>query len=470
MTLAKAAAVLPRPYFPITVGPMLTIPADAPGDLRLALCRPFVLPNPKYLEALEHERSTRHLAQNLSYLEENPDGTVSLPRGARPTVERICREHGHHPRWVDRTHLAPPVTFPELVTLSAAQERAVGHLLGAEVGVLEAPAGAGKTVMGLVAIARRQQPALWIVHTKELAHQAIARAGMVLGLTPAEIGFIGGGRCTIGERLTVAIVQSLSRSIPADLLGVGHVVVDECHHAPAETVASIVRQFPARYLTGLTATAFRRDGLDAVIHFYLGPTAARITSDELAERLITPRYWRRDTGIKLWGDSFTRLVSSLVTRDDRNAMICRDVLAEVQRGRRCLVLTDRTAHTDVLADSLNALGVSTAPLHGQKSKRNRASIVAALGAGELSCVVATGSLVGEGFDYPPFSALFLTTPASYAGRIIQYVGRVKRTAPGKVDAIVYDYCDDHPMLWAGWRKRKAVYVKEGMQWGRPQAA
>jgi superfamily II DNA or RNA helicase len=73
----------------------------------------------------------------------------------------------------------------------------------------------------------------------------------------------------------------------------------------------------------------------------------------------------------------------------------------------------------MLAARLNALGVPTAALHGQKGERNRASVVKSLEAGELSCVVATASLAGEGFDYPPFSALFLTTPASSAGRIIQ---------------------------------------------------
>ena len=110
MTLIQPAPVLPRHDLTISVGAMLTIPADTPDDLRTALCRPFVLPNPKYLDALEHDRSTRFLDPHLSYLEENQDGSVSLPRGARRTVERICWEHGYHPRWEDRTHLAQPVS------------------------------------------------------------------------------------------------------------------------------------------------------------------------------------------------------------------------------------------------------------------------------------------------------------------------------------------------------------------------
>ena len=81
----------------------------------------------------------------------------------------------------------------------------------------------------------------------------------------------------------------------------------------------------------------------------------------------------------------------------------------------------------------------------------------AAGQGELDVVVATCSLIGEGFDWPEAAALFLATPVSYEGRIVQYIGRVSRTAPGKTDAVVYDYCDDHRMLWASWRKRAQVY-------------
>jgi hypothetical protein len=194
MTRAQAAAILPSHTIAIEVGAMLTVPAQTPVDLRVALCKPFVIANPKYREAKEHERSTRGLATHLQYYDKDNDGSVTLPRGARALVGRICRAHGYVPEGVDRTHLAPAVAFAERITLSAAQERAVGDLLAVREGVLEAPAGAGKTVMGMVAIARRAQPALWIVHTKELANQAIGSAGKVLGLSPDEIGFIGEGR------------------------------------------------------------------------------------------------------------------------------------------------------------------------------------------------------------------------------------------------------------------------------------
>jgi len=350
------------------------------------------------------------------------------------------------------------VDFTEYLPLSAAQEQAVAAVLRRRMGLLVAPAGAGKTVLSMAIIARRAQPALFLVHTSELAQQALRTAGQVLGLDPGEVGMIGGGAWSIGARLTIALVQSLQGEIPAELAGhVGHVVVDECHHAPADTFSRVVGQLPARYLLGLSATPYRRDGLDQVISYFLGPVVATMDERALADRLIKPHIIKRETGISVSGDGFTELVSQLTSDRGRNALIVHDVASAVAEGRRCLVLSDRVGHVEELAILLQAEGLDAAALHGQQGKRQRGQVVAAAGQGELDVVVATCSLVGEGFDCPALDALFLATPVSYAGRIIQYLGRVSRTAPGKKDALVYDYTDGHPMLWASWRKRSEVY-------------
>jgi len=441
----------------LTLGAAITIDADAPHGLRRAVAEALTLPNPAYRAAEENGRSTRDLAAWLRYFETDHDGAITVPRGAAELVHRTCLAHDLTPSWSDETHLAASVSFDERVTLSPVQQRAVGETLRRRVGVLEAPAGSGKTIMAMALIARRQQPTLIIVHTRELAAQAAQRAVAVLGLDPAEIGFVGDGQCRVGERLTVALVQTLARGIPPALLDVGHVVVDECHHAPAEQMATVVGQFRARYLLGLTATPYRRDGLDAVIGYHLGPTVARIAAADLADRLILPRIVKRDTGMRPRGDSFTEIVSELVADPERNALIVRDVVEAVGHGRRCLVLSDRVDHVEALTALLQAEGVRAAALHGRLGKRTRGQVVEDLAAGALDVAVATGSLVGEGFDCPRLDALFLTTPVSYGGRVVQYLGRVSRTAPGKRDALVYDYCDDNRMLWSTYRNRTAVY-------------
>jgi len=444
-----------------SIGSRLVIEPGYPEELRAAVRRRFMIPNPAYADAVRFDRDTRDLPEYLLYDDVRPDGALIVPRGALELVYRDCLALGLEPRWTDGTHMVAPVAFEERITLSDAQERAVGEVLRRRMGLLEAPAGSGKTCMGLVAVARRQQPALWLTHTKELARQAVERAGMVLGLAPDEVGFIGDGECRVGQRLTVALVQSLARGIPPALLNVAHVVLDEAHHAPAEQVAAVIAQFPARYLLGLSATPYRRDGLDAVIGFHIGPVVARIDAADLADRLIQPKIVKRDTGLRPIGDSFTEIVSDLVAMPERNALIVADVAEAVACGRRCLILSERVGHVQELTRLLQERGIAAAALYGSLGKKVRGQVVADLGTGALDVAVATCSLVGEGLDAPFLSALFLATPVSYHGRVVQYVGRVSRTAPGKRSAIVIDYCDDNLMLWATYRNRKGVYTGQG---------
>jgi len=444
----------------LTIGRALVVEAGYPLALHAALRDRLTLPNPAYIEAERHGRSIGDLPPSLRYYDVRSDGALVIPRGAAELVYRACLALNLAPAWCDETHVAAPVYFDERVTLSAVQERAVGETVRRRMGVLEAPAGSGKTIMAMALIARRRQPTLIIVHTRELATQAAQRAVTVLGLDPAEIGLVGDGQCRIGERLTIGLVQTLARGVPPELLEVAHVVIDEAHHCPAAQMAAVIGQFRARYVLGLTATPYRRDGLDAVINFHLGPIVARIAAADLADRLIRPRVIKRDTGLRPRGDSFGELVSELVADPERNALIVRDVVDAVGRGRRCLVLSDRVDHVETLTALLQAAGVSAAALHGSLGKKARGQVVEDLGAGVLHVVVATGSLVGEGFDCPRLDALFLATPVSYGGRVVQYLGRVSRTAPGKVDAVVYDYTDDNRMLWAAYRNRATVYREQ----------
>jgi len=454
-----APTMVPLPF---TLGAEVTLGAAAPLILRQAIRQALTVPNPLYREAEEQGRSTHDLEPELRYYRQTPDGDLVIPRGAGRMARSLCREHDIPVQLIDEAHEAAPIAFEERVTLSTAQERAVGDVLRRRSGVLEAPAGSGKTIMAMSVIARRRQPTLIIVHTKELAHQAIARAAAVLGLDEAEIGVIGDGQCIIGERVTVALVQTLARGITPALRGVGHVVVDECHHCPAVQMAAAVSQFPAKFLLGLSATPYRRDGLDRVIGWYLGPVVARIDKADLADRLIAPRIIKRETGCVVAGDSFTELVTDLIHDPRRNRLIVADVAQAVREGRRCLVLSDRVDHVERLTEMLTDAGVSAAALHGQLGKRARGEVVEGLEAGMLQTVVATGSLIGEGFDSPRLDALFLATPVSFVGRVTQYIGRVSRTAPGKTDALVVDYCDDNRMLWASWGKRGRLYRSAGL--------
>jgi superfamily II DNA or RNA helicase len=440
----------------------LVIPDECPRQVRNAISRALTVENPEYANAERYGRSTWNLSPTREYARAIGSGGLLIPRGAREVLLNEASRYGVQVRIHDGTHASEPKTFPSQPDLTEAQERAVRQALPHRMGRIVAPTGAGKTRMGLALVARRKQPTLWITHTAELATQASSRAEQDLALDLAEIGMLGGGKRHIGERFTIAMVQTLARGVSEELVScIGHVVIDECHHAPAEQTASVLAQLPARYILGLSATPYRRDGLDQVIDYYVGPATATLTGADVPDRLVGPKVIRRDTGVRPVGNTFTHIIDALTRHYARNALIVEEVSRAVRKGRRCLVLTDRVAHVKDLACLLDECGGGVGLLHGQLSRAERVSTVRSVGEGTTQILVATGQLVGEGFDCPHLDTLFLATPISYHGRLTQYVGRILRAAPGKKDAVVIDYTDDHPMLWAQWRNRRDTYDAAG---------
>jgi len=164
---------------------------------------------------------------------------------------------------------------------------------------------------------------------------------------------------------------------------------------------------------------------------------------------LTAKVIVRETAFKPYYDpvrEYSKMLSELTADDDRNRLIAADVAREATRFSHmsCLVLSDRKKHCEILRVLLRYKFDTPAELlTGDVPSDQRRSIVAALSAGQVRVVVATGQLIGEGFDCKALSTLFLATPVRFSGRIIQYLGRVLRPAPGKKRARVFDYVDVH---------------------------
>ena len=125
-----------------------------------------------------------------------------------------------------------------------------------------------------------------------------------------------------------------------------------------------------------------------------------------------------------------------------------------------LVLSDRQAHCETLVGLLAARRVTAAILTGDLPAADRGKVMAALNGGGVKVVVATGQLIGEGFDCRELSSLFLATPIRFDGRLLQYLGRILRPSPGKVKATVYDYVDPVGVIENSARARQRVYGQD----------
>lgn len=442
----------------VHLSPLSRIPRGLAGELRDRLT--FI--NPQWEENERRGFSNWQTPKELCYLETRGDRLI-IPRGFTRQLIGILKNAGVRYQIDDHRRTLAPVDFTFKGNLHDFQVQAVEAVLSRDFGTLAAPTGSGKTVMALHVVARRRQPALVVVHTKELADQWIDRIHTFLGIPACEVGTIGGGKKALGEKISVALVQSLYKSAHEIAPHVGFLVVDECHRTPSRTFTEAVTAFDSKYMLGLSATPWRRDGLNRLIFWYLGDVAHQVDKDALVEAghvLIADVIWRETSFDPTFDPSeeYSRMLSELTEDPARNALIASDVAQEARNGGGiCLVLTDRKAHCETLQRLLAHLGVEARLLTGDLSNGERQQVVEDLNGGKVKVLCATGQLIGEGFDCRELSTLFLATPIKFNGRLLQYLGRVLRPAPGKEKARVYDYLDPVGVLENAAKARQRVY-------------
>ena len=440
-----------------------------PPSMIAALKHCASLHNPKFHELEALRKSTHATPRFVRCYREELD-LLHLPRGLLPDVERIVADAGSRLELVD---VRPQPERRPLVfrgVLSGIQQKAFDALAAHEIGVLAAPPAIGKTVIACALIARHGVATLVIVDRKELAEQWRLRLVEFVGLEKRQVGQLGGGRSRRSGIVDIATFQTLARlDDPTSVLGeYGMVIVDECHHLPAVSFENVVRSANVRRWVGLTATPYRRDGLEGIMAMHLGPKRLVIGNAQSSTASLPRRLVVHETLSEPAAENGTiqDVFRAIVVDDERTATICADVSAAVARGRRCIVLTQWSEHVVKIADRLTASGVDPIVMTGSMGKKARAAAVDELGArvegGRQVVLVATGSLIGEGFDSPALDTLFLAFPVSFKGRIVQYVGRVLRAHDEKTDLEVHDYVDIlSPVLKAMHTKRLPSYAALG---------
>lgn len=429
--------------------------------------------NPEYYEKERLRLSTWNTPRLIRCYEETID-QLALPRGLREAAASLAAEAGSRLE-VRETAWAPRTIDVQLnAVLDADQQAAFDELRRHDLGVLVAPPGSGKTVVGCALVAHRATSTLVLVDRQPLAEQWRERLQEHLGLRRRQIGTLGGGAGRLRGIVDVAMVQSLARreDIRELTSGYGLVIVDECHHVPAVTFERVVRQIDAPAWLGLTATPYRRDGLEGLITMYCGPVRHKMIGDSgvtagMARTLIVHPTDHRglpyDTSEP--APSIQAVFRGLVEDDARTRQICEDVAAAARSGRNCLVLSQWKEHVGLIRDRLEELGIGPDVAVGGIGRKERRATVDRLAAaqpGDGVVLVATGSLLGEGFDCPPLDTLFTTFPIAFRGRIVQYVGRVLRPVEGKTRVEVHDYVDQRvPVLARMHSKRLAAYASLG---------
>ena len=425
------------------------------------------------------------------YLGNDEGKYIVLPRGLREEILKKFDNAGISYKIEDKRTQGRELNISFKGELRESQISAMETMLENETGILHAATAFGKTVVCCNMIARRGISTLILVDRADLMNQWIKRLDEFLDIDEelpeyqtktgrtrkrkSLIGNLQGAHDTLTGIVDVAMIRSLKKKdgFHPMLKEYAQVYFDECHHAASESAIEVLQEINAKYVYGVTATPKRGDGKEKINEFLLGPIRYRFTAKDRAEEqnidhLVYPRFTRTVKPHHLSKTPYGNDAYELIRNNDvRDEQIIRDVAYCVQAGRTPVVLTKYVDHANKLYERLKKYAdrlILLTGANGTKARREQVEELNKVDDSDSLILVGTGSLLGEGFDFPRLDTLFMVTPVSGENVVEQYVGRLNRDYVGKENVIVYDYVDSHiPKFDKMYAARLKAYKKIGYE-------
>lgn len=416
------------------------------------------------------------------------DSYICLPRGCEEKLIQLINDSDIPYKMNDKRQLGYEIDVEFKGILYPEQEKAAKSMLAFDYGILGAATGFGKTVIGAYLIAQLKVNTLILVHNREIMKNWIDDFEKFLDIQKelpeyetkrgkrkrkTLVGRLYAGHDSMTGIIDVGMITSFGKkdNIDERIKDYGLVIVDECHHAGAQTHEDVIKEINAKHVYGLTATPKREDGHEQKVYMQFGPIRYRLTAKDRAkmqnfDHLVIPRFTSLvNISSTEWG--INEAYKELIANERRNRLIIQDVIACVKKGRTPLVLSKFKEHADTLVKMLEREVDHVFLLQGGRSNKEREETLTKLRGvppEESLVLVAIGQYIGEGFNYPRLDTMMLATPIAWQGNVEQYSGRLHRDYVGKNDVIIYDYVDTHiKVLERMYHKRMTAYKKIGYE-------
>lgn len=444
-----------------------------PTDRLKRWCKDFLtVSNPEYSKKLRMGFWVRNTPPTLSLYESRGED-LWIPYGAMSLIPKDILDEGI---CITEFDLGEDVQFNADIPLYDYQKKAVNAMVDAGYGILQSPAGSGKTQMGLAIAAKLKKKTLWLCHTLDLVKQSRDRALMYM--SPDKIGTISAGKVDIGSVITFATIQTMSKLYLNKYKNVWDVIItDEVHRVSGTPTAitqyeKVLNRLCAKHKYGLSATVHRSDGMIKATYALVGKVMYNVSEEDVADKIMKVGVMPLGTEVKMSDEvlnfdgtlNYAKFITYLTHESTRNKVILTWLINHQQYSS--LILSDRLDHLQtlmrMLPDSMLERSVMiSGRMTSKAGKKDRQQAIEDMRSGKKKYLFATYSLAKEGLDIPCLERLYLTTPQKDYAVVAQSVGRIARVSKGKADPVVYDFIDDIGYAVKAYKKRCTTYRKLG---------
>lgn len=450
-----------------------TLTVSNPSPEMIAWCnKHLVIPNPEYIKKARMHLWLGNTPSKLNLYERRGD-TLVLPFGTLRNLPKSITQDSY---FLSTFGTPVEIDYGKDVPLYPYQEEAVENVFQSKYGILQSPAGSGKTQMGIALVKRFGVRALWLTHTLDLLNQSKARAEQYMN--KSLLGTITGGKVNIGTGITFATIQTMCKLDLAQYKDFWDVIiVDECHRCAGTPTAmtqfsKVLNALAARHKIGLSATVHRSDGMIEATYALLGHIVYTVPDEAVGDKIMKVGIKPEGTGVAISREAlntdgtlnYSKLITYLTECVDRNALIASAI--EDNEGKPSLILSDRIDHLLYLKSLLpSRMQKQAVMINGKmttkKGKAEREQAMEDMRTGRKKYLFATYKLAKEGLDIPCLERLYLTTPQKDYAIVTQSIGRIARICEGKADPIAYDFVDNIAYLIKSYKNRCTIYRKNG---------
>lgn len=257
------------------------------------------------------------------------------------------------------------------------------------------------------------------------------------------------------KEINVVNIQALVKLDPAVFADIDMVIIDEFHHAAADTylIANEAHLASCYYRIGLTATNFRNDGADIALNAVLSEVLYEYEiKTAISDGYLMKPEFRIIDHLPHQADSYQEAYRDCIVNNvERNAHIV-DLVKQHPKDS-VIILVKQIDHGEILTGMIPGSQF----IHGESKEADREKMLTAFRKGELKCLIGT-TVIGEGVDLPCANVLIMAASGKARSQIMQNIGRVLRILEGKKQPLVYDFTDrDGSWLEEHSLLRKNIY-------------